>query len=853
MVFFEKQATTFSLLVAATLTTLGSYQASAQTWQKSVSADVQRARCQKLETMFKSADGKVQYYRPLVTMAPQRTAIKPDTLSLDINARIGLRSSAAGSGAIAIGNYQVIGVPIWEISPKLAALTTAYVIDPLTGHRCSIERRKLQDVRFQRDWIYSGVLLDLQQRDVLKTTVKSTIAFKNDPKPDTPANGGVPCQATNQHTHGLLVNPYNSNGSRGDYVFDLAVPKADAANTELKDACGSVGAVASHAHGVTATALEHQIRIPNRAADPGDALKSGNHPSGLFWFHPHGHGYSSYQVRGGTTGLINVGRVDDTIGGRPSGKPNRPENVRYMMLKDTQLLAGKSGGARIFAANYTGKLCGEIKAGKHDASETRTNIFANGECTSVANESTQVAADGRWVFTINGVQYPRIADDVDANETEVWRLANASANVSYRLVLYPKGADGSPVRDATKRKLFQVAAVDGVTVNGGATSTTTRRVEANEVFLMPGSRATIILPPDPGMSYVLVSEIVETGGDVWPAVALAEVTWPGRPPKVAVTEPTRRERARASWVATRGPVQQNTLKKVRDPAAVDSSTGICDLPKGAERVILFVKRLKEPGKDDAPEVFGLVAGLRRQGESDLTKAIYFQGPTTLDHAAMGHAPEPQGAKKTTTPPPFSAVGYKTVDWSTVKALFDTPVMRGQSGVNLAPAYGQGQALSQVCTKLGRTETWVVENWTDEIHNIHIHQSQFAISFEASKPYFDAPYPYTPGKPPEEQMAVCGDRSKDPGVTETDCTIASRYLNMLQNAHQDSVPIPRGRGLRADGTGCTGVPGATTDCVPARVSLTISFNRQEQVGRFPFHCHILEHEDLGMMGEIAVLK
>jgi hypothetical protein len=48
MVFFEKQATTFSLLVAATLTTLGSYQASAQTWQKSVSADVQRARCQKL-------------------------------------------------------------------------------------------------------------------------------------------------------------------------------------------------------------------------------------------------------------------------------------------------------------------------------------------------------------------------------------------------------------------------------------------------------------------------------------------------------------------------------------------------------------------------------------------------------------------------------------------------------------------------------------------------------------------------------------------------------------------------------------------------------------------------------------
>jgi Multicopper oxidase len=36
-------------------------------------------------------------------------------------------------------------------------------------------------------------------------------------------------------------------------------------------------------------------------------------------------------------------------------------------------------------------------------------------------------------------------------------------------------------------------------------------------------------------------------------------------------------------------------------------------------------------------------------------------------------------------------------------------------------------------------------------------------------------------------------------------------------------------------------------------MTISVNRYEQVGRFPFQCHILEHEDFGMMGEIAVLK
>ena len=37
----------------------------------------------------------------------------------------------------------------------------------------------------------------------------------------------------------------------------------------------------------------------------------------------------------------------------------------------------------------------------------------------------------------------------------------------------------------------------------------------------------------------------------------------------------------------------------------------------------------------------------------------------------------------------------------------------------------------------------------------------------------------------------------------------------------------------------------------RVSIIISFTKQSQVGRFVFHCHILEHEDGGMMQNIVV--
>jgi hypothetical protein len=37
-----------------------------------------------------------------------------------------------------------------------------------------------------------------------------------------------------------------------------------------------------------------------------------------------------------------------------------------------------------------------------------------------------------------------------------------------------------------------------------------------------------------------------------------------------------------------------------------------------------------------------------------------------------------------------------------------------------------------------------------------------------------------------------------------------------------------------------------------MSVLVDFSRAEQVGTFVYHCHILEHEDGGMMAPITVL-
>ena len=45
----------------------------------------------------------------------------------------------------------------------------------------------------------------------------------------------------------------------------------------------------------------------------------------------------------------------------------------------------------------------------------------------------------------------------------------------------------------------------------------------------------------------------------------------------------------------------------------------------------------------------------------------------------------------------------------------------------------------------------------------------------------------------------------------------------------------------------------TDGTPGEVKLIVPFVNPVMVGRFVYHCHILAHEDAGMMGVIEVVE
>lgn len=107
----------------------------------------------------------------------------------------------------------------------------------------------------------------------------------------------------------------------------------------------------------------------------------------------------------------------------------------------------------------------------------------------------------------------------------------------------------------------------------------------------------------------------------------------------------------------------------------------------------------------------------------------------------------------------------------------------------------------VTAKLGTTEDWVIENYTQELHAFHIHQLHFKV------------------------LA---------GVPD-----ATQGLGMLL----DTVNVPYGAYVGSN---------ASRRFVPGYVRLRMDFRDPQIVGTFVYHCHILEHEDNGMMAKIAVI-
>lgn len=130
---------------------------------------------------------------------------------------------------------------------------------------------------------------------------------------------------------------------------------------------------------------------------------------------------------------------------------------------------------------------------------------------------------------------------------------------------------------------------------------------------------------------------------------------------------------------------------------------------------------------------------------------------------------------------------------------------------------------QVCTRAGRYETWIIANpmkdqinkassdslnnsINNELHNFHLHQVKFKV--------LEVKDNLTPNPAP-----IC-----DETIEKNVCKISTN----IESGLVDTYPVPAGGWIK----------------------IQVGFD-ETQVGDFVYHCHILEHEDGGMMAKISV--
>ena len=266
----------------------------------------------------------------------------------------------------------------------------------------------------------------------------------------------------------------------------LAQPKAASAHEPSATAGGdcqpgpmSAAVTNLHFHGLNIPPTCHQDDVVRTIIQPGETFDyritiPRDEPPGLYWYHPHPHGYSERQVQGGASGALIVEGIEQ----RDRALARMPQRV--IVLRD----------------------------------QTRSDFQSLSERAPA------------WDLSINyiPVTYPLYQPatiETAASRKEFWRVVNAGANTILDLQLLLAG----------EPQPLQLIALDGVPVRG-------RAVKPIDVVLPPGARAEFVVhTPKAGQQAQLVTRRWDTGpeGDADPARPIANLvadnhaTEPGRP------------------------------------------------------------------------------------------------------------------------------------------------------------------------------------------------------------------------------------------------------------------------------------------------------------------------------------
>src|ERR1700733_5502109 len=307
-----------------------------------------------------------------------------------------------------------------------------------------------------------------------------------------------------------------------------------------------------HFHGLTVPPVCHQDDVLGTSVNPGDPVFEyrfripDDEPPGLYWYHPHIHGFTKAQVLGGASGAIiieGIERANKQVAGLPE---------RVLVIRDQDLVNPNAPPS------------------KSEPVVPRMFIDRDGDAANNGTGFGKPAKD----LSINFVpvpypDYPPAVIKMKPGERQLWRVVNASAITYLNLAI---------LFNRTPQQLGLVA-VDGTPIDQKGQDDFVDW--QTHIGVPPGARMEFIVEgPALGTAGLLVTRTVDTGsgGENDPNRAIATIT-PSEdatePRSTLDSSPDRLPASTEPWLGSVTPVRTRRLyfsEKLLDPNDPNSAT-----------------------------------------------------------------------------------------------------------------------------------------------------------------------------------------------------------------------------------------------------------------------------------------
>jgi FtsP/CotA-like multicopper oxidase with cupredoxin domain len=701
-------------------------------------------------------------------------------------------------------------------------------------------------------------------------------------KPDEVLPAGVKLlqmrpEFSNLHTHGLVTawDFKAPETKRGDNVLGIlmnAKQRALPAGIDPAEVCSTGGDTTDYRYPISAS-----------------------HGIGLNWYHPHPHGTSGFQVEGGMSGLLMVG----------DEKAEKLLNPVYLQLKDMQ--ASKVGNGNTYQFEKFEPTIATVchdkvkEVDKKDGWAFDEDVL--GRCLyhqePAPNNNLTSRLDFAWLFLVNGQLFPTI----NVPEKAYLRLINSSANATYRLALEPEltikpgtyylppfkvvEKDGTTTleKSLTDQKnvctlVMTPATRVGVSIDFDAMREMGSVCELNIALNSAGQRDYKVqykqlnaaerekaLAQAAIKAFTLTQEGIDTGEDDWPAVHLASLVPDNKLPAANLDA-----YQTALAAAEKAPIKvaARTDVKAPDDKCVPTLPTADPNGDGLQRrhLALFFGGTGTRDPDDGSfpqEHFGLVAD-QELNEGTTVSAV---SADTIKQWRAQYQNQFADKKQ-------AFDGYNEKYDKTKLLEYRAPDLKapGLEGLVFHKfRLEQGKPIhTNICTQQGnQPEHWRIHNLSAQIHNFHLHQMKFHVMGVRGAACM---LPNAANADPsvrdvkafkllDEEGYVKDKLGAADFIGATDEQCVKTYAEMFHN-------IPASYQLAAAPPGTVGTAAAPAnerfvaqqtfdygyhDTFPVPpmgyIDIDVTFDKPEQVGEYVFHCHILEHEDAGMMGKIVV--